>query len=195
MTHRALITWPIVALVGFISSGTANEAESASPTPTRCIARWHQPVEDCRLQEPIRVEALGRDEGLARELAMDRLLTAMEALRESHALGAPDIMRAVVMNATRGCEEHLVEEAVVTCFPEPHLREARYCKLALPVAQCGSGHGYAVEGRAWRDGERARADLCGNLAQDLDYLAEDPQAVKACESQCWQTSRLECGLL
>jgi hypothetical protein len=195
MNHRHLFTWPVVALVGFISSGTAHVAESASPTPTRCIARWHQPVEDCRLQEPLRVEALGRDEAQARGLAMDRLVTAMDAMRESHALGAPNIMRAVVMNATRACEDHLAAEAVVTCFPEPHLRDARYCRVALPVAQCGSGNGFAVEGRAWRDGERARADLCGSMAEGLDYLAEDPQAVKACESQCWQTSRLECGLL
>jgi len=195
MNQRTLIAWPVVALVGFISSGTAHVAESSSPTPTRCIARWHRPAEDCRLQEPIRVEALGRDEGQARELAMDRLVTAMDATRESHALGAPNIMRAVVMNATRACDEHLAEEAVVTCFPEPHLRDARYCKLALPVAQCGSGHGFAVEGRPWRDGERARADLCSNLAEGLDYLQDDPQAVKACEAQCWQTSHLECGLL
>ena len=195
MNHRPLFTWTVVALAGFITSGTTHVAESASPTPTRCIARWHQPAEDCRLAEPIRVEALGRDEGQARELAMERLLTAMEATRDSHALGAPNIMRAVVMNATRACEEHIAEEAVVTCFPEPHLRQARYCKLALPVAQCGSGHGFAVEGRPWRDGERARADLCGGLADGLSYLADDPQAVKACESQCWQTSRLECGLL
>ena len=195
MNHRTLFTWPVVALVGFISSGTANEAESANATPTRCIARWHRPVEDCRLQEPISVEAVGRDEGTARELAMDRILAAMDAMRESHTLGAPNIMRAVVLNATRACEERLQEEAVVTCFPEPHLRDARYCRVALPVAQCGSGHGFAVEGRAWRDGERARADLCAGLAADLDYLSTDPQAAKACEAQCWQTSHLECGLI
>lgn len=195
MNHRTLFTWPVVALVGFISSGTANEAESSSPTPTRCIARWHRPVEDCRLQEPISVEAVGRDESNARELAMDHLLTAMEATRESHALGAPNIMRAVVMNATRACEERLVEEAVVTCFPEPHLRDARYCRVALPAAQCGSNNGFAIEGRAWRDGERARADLCGNLVEELDYGQTDPQAAKACEAQCWQNSHLECGLI
>ncbi len=195
MNQRTMFTWPVVALVGFLGSGTANEAESSSPTPTRCIARWHRPVEDCRLQEPLNVEAVGRDEGTARELAMDRLITAMSATRESHTLGAPNIMRAVVMNATRACEERMVEEAVVTCFPEPHLRDARYCRVALPVAQCGSGHGFAVEGRAWRDGERARADLCSGLATDLEYLASDPQAAKACEAQCWQTSHLECGLI
>ncbi len=195
MRYRTQVTWPAIALVALVSSGYPAEADGSSPTPTRCIARWNRPAEDCRIQEPVSVEAVGRDEESARELAMDRLVTAMDALRASHALGAPNIMRAVVLNATRACEEHLLQEAIVTCFPEPHLRDARYCHLQLPVATCGASQGFSVAGRAWRDGERARDELCGTLVQEIDYLGDDPQAAKACEAECWQSSHLECGLM
>jgi hypothetical protein len=194
MDARTFWTWPLVALAAFASAGTAREAESAAPVPTRCIAFWHRPVEDCRLQDPLRVEAVGRVEADARGLALDRLTIAMEAQRASHSAGAPDIMQAVVLNATRGCSEHLAEEAVVTCFPEPHLRAARYCQVQFPVPGCGAADQYAVEGSAWREGEEAREDLCLGMGRDLPHLAHDERALKTCEAQCWQTSHLECGL-
>jgi len=194
MAPSSLATRSLVALAILLTGGPARDAQSATPVPTRCIAFWHRPVEDCRLQEPLRAEAIGRLEADARGLAMDRLMIAMEALRDSHAAGAPDIMQAVVLNATRGCTERLTEEAVVTCFPEPHLRAARYCEVQFPVPGCGAGAGYAVEGSAWREGEEAREDLCTGMGAELTHLANDPRAVKGCEAQCWQQSHLECGL-
>lgn len=194
MDRRSLMTWPLVTIIGLLSSGTAHEAVSAAPVPTRCIAYWHRSADDCRLQDPLRVEALGRDEDSARDMALDRLQTAMEALRGAHAAGAPDIMQAVVLNATRNCEEHLQQEAVVTCFPEPHLKTARYCRVVFPTAGCGTGTEYAVAGMAWREGEQAREDLCAGMGRDLDFLAADPRAVKTCEARCWQDSHVECGL-
>ncbi len=194
MKLRQLLSWPALSLVALVGAVDSTEAESSSPVPTRCIARWHKPSDTCRLPEPLSVEALGRDEEAARDLAMDRMLTAMDALRASHTWAAPDIMRAVVRLATQDCEEHLLSETIFTCFPEPHLKDARYCHLELPVALCASGQEFSVAGRAWRDGERARTELCGSITDGIDYLERDPQAAKACEAQCWQTSRLECGL-
>jgi hypothetical protein len=194
MDRRSLVTWPLVLLAAALSGGTAHEAVSAASVPTRCIAYWHRSADDCRLQEPLRVEALGRDEEGARDLAMERLQVAMEATRDSHSAGAPDIMQAVVLNATRNCDQHLREEAAVTCFPEPHLKTARYCRVLFPTPGCGAGTEYAVAGLPWREGEMAREDLCDGMDRDLDFLAEDPRAVKACEARCWQETRVECGL-
>lgn len=186
-------TWLAIPLVvgGFM--GPAPEADGAAPTPTRCIASWRGPTPQCPLQQALRVEALGRDEVGARRLALRRIWSALEAVRDAHAAGAPDAMQAMVLGATEHCQAALETETVLTCFPEPQLLDARYCRVNLPVSRCSSSLGYAVEGVAWRDGERAREELCSNVGADLGWLAEDPRALSACEASCWQESLLECG--
>lgn len=175
----------------FVIFTTSEKASGSGPAPTRCIARWQGPSQSCRLQEPIRVEAVGKNEAAAKALAKERLAVAVEAVLDAHTLGAPEVMRALVAGQTDKCTETIAQEAVFMCFPEPQLLDARYCRIEFPVSQCSSESGFSIEGRAWKQGEKARDELCGGIAAEIGL--EDAASAMACESSCWQSSRIECG--
>jgi len=100
--------------------------------------------------------------------------------------------RGAFLAATEGCARVPASEAVISCFPEPELAEARYCWLSVPGFACGEGRGIRLRGRPWKEGEAAREDLCDGYAERA-RRAEAPDIPLACAAACWQSARLRCS--
>ncbi len=159
--------------------------------PHRCIARWQQPDDACPLQGVVRAEGLGRNLKGAQRQAEENLLLAAEAVRQQQAGELPVGAQAIFLQRTQTCKVALPRHLATSCFPEPHLRAARYCYLELPDASCGQGMGFFLDGRAWREGELVRMEQCEQRIPS-PFEEGDPRA-SACRALCWQEGSLRCG--
>ncbi len=171
----------------------APTVQGSDREPTRCMARWQGPGPGCTLQEGVSAEALGSSERTALKAVLRNLAMATEAARIHKASGLPAGARTLFLDSSEACAEAAVEGAVTTCFPEPHLRSARYCWLEIELDLCGQSHGFFLDTKPWVDGEAARRDTCGEPPDDP--FGEDPvdERTAACQATCWQQGKLSCG--
>ena len=82
---------------------------------------------------------------------------------------------------------------MITCFPEPHLRSARYCWLEIELDLCGKSQGFFLASKAWVQGEQTRREICGEPSDDP--FGDDPvdERSAVCQASCWQEGKLSCG--
>ncbi len=166
----------------------------AASEPARCVARWQGPAEGCALQEPVTAEALGANEKSATKKALRNLEHAIQAARAKKAAILPAGARTLFLSDSEQCTDLAAEQAVTSCFPEPHLRGARYCWLELELDLCRQSQGFFVEGRAWTWAELQRAAICGEPPETPFADGEPVDAQQAtCQAECWTAGRLSCG--
>jgi hypothetical protein len=167
--------------------------QASDREPSRCIARWQGPGQGCTLVQAITAEGLGGSERTARKAALRNLAMAAEAARIHKASTLPAGARALFLDASGSCGEAAVESAITTCFPEPHLRNARYCWLEIELDLCSQSQGFFLDTKAWYRGEETRGKICGELPDDPfgDDTVDERSA--ACQSACWQQGKLSCG--
>lgn len=189
-THwpRRAVWLTAVVLVVLPSAPT----QGSDREPSRCMARWQGPGDGCSLVEAISAEALGASEPAARRQALKNLATAAEAARVHKAVSLPPGARSLFLDASRSCDE-VAQSAVITCFPEPHLRSARYCWLELELDLCGKSQGFFLASKAWVQGEQTRREICGEPPSDPFGDDEVELRSAACQDACWQQGRLSCG--
>ncbi len=168
-------------------------ARGSDGGPSRCIARWRGPAEGCALQESVSAEGLGRNERAAHKQALRNLATAAEAARNHKAASLPAGARSLFLDASPSCDEGVEQQAIVTCFPEPHLSAARYCWLEIDLDLCSQSQGFFLTGKPWTEGEQQRASICGALPEAA--FDEEPLGEReaSCQASCWQKGRLSCG--
>jgi len=160
--------------------------------PARCVARWQGPGEGCALQEAVSAEALGSTEKAGRKQVLKNLAAAVESARIHKAATLPAGARSLFLDASQSCDE-VTESAIITCFPEPHLRSARYCWFEVDMDLCGQSQGFFLASRAWVQGEQTRAEICGQLPDDPFTEDTVDERSAGCQARCWQQGKLSCG--
>lgn len=190
--QKARRIWPWI-LLGGVFLMRAPAVRGADREPTRCIARWQGPGPGCTLQDAVSAEALGVSERAALKQVLKNLSVAAEAARVHKAAGLPPGARSLFLDSSESCGETAVEGAVTTCFPEPHLRTARYCWLEIELDLCNMSQGFFLDTKPWVDGESSRSTICGEVPDDP--FGEDPVELRsaACQAACWQQGTLRCG--
>ncbi len=182
--------WVVLGLLLLPAQG----ALGGDREPSRCVARWQGPVEGCSLNEPVTAEALGASEKSATKKAMLNLAVAVQAARVQKATTLPAGARSLFLSGSEACAEVVTEQAVTSCFPEAHLRGARYCWLELELDLCRQSQGFFVEGRAWTYAETQRESICGEPS-DEPYEDGEPvdSQLATCQAECWNARKLSCG--
>ncbi len=179
-----------ITLLGVLAILPAPGAQAADKVPTRCAARYQGPSEGCGLQQAVRAEGLGRTEAAAARQALRNLAAAAVAARTAQAALLPAGASALFLADSGSCEQRATELAVVTCFPEPHLRDARYCWMEVEDDFCGLSQGFFLDTRAWVSGEQGRARICTERADQEQPLSAHEAS---CVAACWSDSSLRCG--
>jgi hypothetical protein len=178
----------------WLLAGATAVLPAASPAddggPHRCLARWQGPAEGCDLREVVSAEGLGASERKAARQASRNLERAAEAQRYARAAALPTGAREQLIATTGECAALAGASLAVTCFPEAHLSEDRYCSLELGADPCDLSQGFLVQGKAWSAGEGSRERICGEPGEEFLQL---PPGEAACRAACWSQGRLRCG--
>jgi len=186
---RFVETAALLVCLGLLPAGSTLGSDRV---PTRCVARWQGPGEGCSLNDAVSAEALGASERAASKQALRNLAAAAEAARIHKAASLPPGARSLFLDSSEQCGE-VTDRAIVTCFPEPHLRSARYCWLELELDLCRASQGFFLESKAWVHGEQTRREICGEPPDDA--FGDEPVSERdaACLNNCWQQGKLSCG--
>jgi hypothetical protein len=157
--------------------------------PVRCILRWGGPGEHCALPGNYRAEAVGLSEAEATQRARRRLAGAVRSGVRSRASMADERRRTGIAEKAAACAAVASQRGTVACFPEAVLATSRRCRVEFPVPGCNTERPVEVKGKPWTRGERARDELCADLALPAGLTLG---ATAECTSRCLQQTRLVC---
>lgn len=168
--------------------------DNNSRAPVRCDAVWTGPSTSCDLAGTWASTGLGKDEDDARDAAVDRLWSAMQAGSDALAVRYQAANPNDPSGGPKrdGCQADLTARVRYACIPEPELRERRLCFADLPEPDCWTGDPLMLEGTVWREMERGRELVCRQMEGDLRAANVSAQQLATCRARCYQAARVRC---
>ena len=173
---------------------SAADDVSAMRAPTQCDAVFIAPIEEtCSVEGSWATSATARTGPKAKELALDRLVLAVQLemkLRLDRAKpDAQDLLRPLLAS----CSSAILPHAKVYCSEDPQLSEKEYCYATFTDKSCWKGQGIEIQGKpGWKAKEEGRTEICEEVGAWMIERGTDEQKYDECLLSCLQTAQVAC---